>query len=229
MVAEDGKKREVLGTPPLRGPFFWVWASHPSGPHPSGPHFSWFGPHPSGAQHDTHTRSEIGLAQLGLAQIVQIRMSKTGLAKSVSSVWLRVDQWRTALGRHPRLRCGVLHHVANRTLSFHGTGRDAVQFLLPLFADWTCSSLPQMPSVRSSGARVEFDRPLSNPGRPQSGDAIPQLRPTAVPSPPSDNHSSTGIAGSTPSKVSVLRGLVRRSVDPTTTVSLARGSQSVAG
>ena len=42
---------------------------------------------------------------------------------------------------------------------------------------------------------------------------LPQLRPTAVPSPPSDNHSSTGIAGSTPSEVSVLRGLVHQLVD----------------
>ncbi len=42
-------------------------------------------------------------------------------------VWLCVDQWPTAPGRHPRLRCCVLHHVAN--LPFHGTARDAVQFL----------------------------------------------------------------------------------------------------
>ena len=46
---------------------------------------------------------------------------------------LRVDHWPTALGRHPRLRCGVHYHVANRTLSFHGIAIDAVQFLLPLF------------------------------------------------------------------------------------------------
>ena len=31
-------------------------------------------------------------------------------------VWLRIDQWATALGRRSRLRCGVLHHVANRTV-----------------------------------------------------------------------------------------------------------------
>ena len=35
-----------------------------------------------------------------------------------------------------RLHCGVLHHVANRTLSFHGVA-DAVQFLLPLLESWT--------------------------------------------------------------------------------------------
>ena len=39
---------------------------------------------------------------------------------------------------------GVLYHVANRTLSFHGIARDAVQFLLPLFEDWTYSSLPSV-------------------------------------------------------------------------------------
>ena len=140
-------------------------------------------------------------------------------------VWLRVDQWPTALGRHPRLRCGVLYHVANRTLSFHGIARDAVQFLLPLFEDWTYYSLPQLPSVRSSDARVEFDRPqtsgavpqrpspFSTPGCPQSGGAIPQLRPSAVPALPRDNHSSNGVAGPTPSEVSVLRGLVHQLVD----------------
>ena len=50
-------------------------------------------------------------------------------------VWLRIDQWSTALGRRPRLRCGVLYHLANRTLSFHGIATDAVRFLLPLFED----------------------------------------------------------------------------------------------
>ena len=52
---------------------------------------------------------------------------------SAWGVWLRVDNWPTAVGKHPRLRCGVLYHVANRTLSFHGVGWDAVQFLVPLF------------------------------------------------------------------------------------------------
>ena len=59
---------------------------------------------------------------------------------SAWGVWLRVDHWPTALGRHPRLRCGVLYHVANRTLSFHGDARDAFQFLLPLFESWTFTS-----------------------------------------------------------------------------------------
>ena len=38
--------------------------------------------------------------------------------------WLRVDQWSTALGNRPRLRCGALFHVANRAVSFHGAARD---------------------------------------------------------------------------------------------------------
>ena len=91
-------------------------------------------------------------------------------------------------------------------------------------------SLPQLLSVRSSGVRVEIDRfqtsgavlqrpsPFSSPGRHQSGG----FRPIAVPSSPSDNHSSTGIRGSTPSEVSVA-------IEPAATFSLARGSQSVAG
>ena len=66
-------------------------------------------------------------------------------------VWLRVDHWPTALGRHPRLRCGVLHHVANRTLSFHGIVIDAVQFLLPLFESWT---------FHLSLSILQFGRPL---------------------------------------------------------------------
>ena len=56
---------------------------------------------------------------------------------SAWGVWLRIDHWPAALGRHPRLRNGVLFHMANRTLSFHGIGSDAVQFLLPLFESWT--------------------------------------------------------------------------------------------
>ena len=41
-------------------------------------------------------------------------------------VWLRIDHWSTALGRRPRLRCGVLYHLANRTFVFHGIADDAV-------------------------------------------------------------------------------------------------------
>ena len=72
-----------------------------------------------------------------------------GLKELLLGVWLRVDHWPSALGRHPRLRCGALFHVANRTLSYHGIGSDAVQFRLPLFESWTYSSLPQLPILRA--------------------------------------------------------------------------------
>ena len=65
-------------------------------------------------------------------------------------VWPRMDHWSTALGRRPRLRRGVLYHMANRTLSFHGIADDAVGLLIPLFEGWTSSSITQLPSVRSN-------------------------------------------------------------------------------
>ena len=73
------------------------------------------------------------------------RLRKDGWC-SAWAVWLRVDQWPTALGKHLRLRCGVLYHIANRTLSFHGI-LDAVQLLLPVCESWTYASLPKLPSV----------------------------------------------------------------------------------
>ena len=119
---------------------------------------------------------------------------------SAWSVWLRVDYWPTALGRHPRLRCGVLYHVANRTLSFHGVGRDAVQFLVPLKESWTFSSLPQLPSIRTSGSSVP---PLDDPALrvPTTGD-VPAT-PRSVPAP---------VSAPNP-EVAALRGLVHRLVD----------------
>ena len=67
-------------------------------------------------------------------------------------VWLRIriDHWSTALGRRPRMRCGVLYHSANWTLSFHGIADDAVRSLISLFERWTSSSITQLPSVRSN-------------------------------------------------------------------------------
>ena len=63
-------------------------------------------------------------------------------------VWLRVNYWIGAHSRRPRLRCGVFFHVANRTVSFHGSVSDARNLLLPLFADWTASSMADLPSAR---------------------------------------------------------------------------------
>ena len=111
---------------------------------------------------------------------------------SAWGVWLRVDHWPTAFGRHPRLRCGVLYHVANRTLSFHGVA-DAVQFLFPLFESWTYSSLPQIPSIRAN--RVS-SVPLDDPRAPGSrGSGGGPTSPVA------------------PSEISSLRSLVHQLVD----------------
>ena len=112
---------------------------------------------------------------------------------SAWGVWLRVDHWPTSLGRHPRLRCGVLYHVANRTLSFHGVA-DAVQFLLPLFESWTYSSLPQLPSIRAD--RVSPVVPLDDPRVPDS--RVPGGGP------------SSPVA---PYEISSLRSLVHQLVD----------------
>ena len=61
-------------------------------------------------------------------------------------VWLRVDHWRASRGAS-RFRCGVLCHPVNRELIFHGVGSVVTQFLLPLFADWTFTSVELLPSV----------------------------------------------------------------------------------
>ena len=45
-------------------------------------------------------------------------------------VWLSTNHWSTALGRRPLLKYGVLCHLANRTLSFHGIADDAVGLLI---------------------------------------------------------------------------------------------------
>ena len=60
-------------------------------------------------------------------------------------VWLRIDQWSSALGNRPRLRCGALYHVANRTVTFHGVARDAARLPVPLFEGWTVASISQLP------------------------------------------------------------------------------------
>ena len=53
------------------------------------------------------------------------------------------------LGRRARLRVGVLYHVGNRTLTFHGSASTARQ--LPLFQDWTFATLASLPSVSQVG------------------------------------------------------------------------------
>ena len=70
---------------------------------------------------------------------------------SAWGVWLRIDHWPSALGRHPLLRCGVLYHDANRTLSFHGIAKDAVQYLLPHLK---AGLFRRCPSYLPSGSRA---------------------------------------------------------------------------
>ena len=86
-------------------------------------------------------------------------------------VWLRIDHWSTALGRRPRLICGVLYHSANWTLSFHGIADDAVRLLISLFERWTSSSITQLPSVRSNRQPTPSNVPSvrSNQSVPPNG------------------------------------------------------------
>ena len=84
-----------------------------------------------------------------------------------------------------------------------------MQCLLPLFEDWTYSSLPQLPSVRSTGTRVE-------PVRPQSSGVVPQHRTTFQWSHLAKSHvhrSSTFLnpAGGSSSIVSPLTCVIRTS------------------
>ena len=112
-------------------------------------------------------------------------------AQTAWGVWLRIDQWRRGSGGRTQLRCGVLYHVANRELTFHGMADVVTQLLLPIFEDWTYPSITQQPSVRPLTPQAPplddpfqqdpFDRQLTGP--------LPQVpsptRPSAPPNPPS--------------------------------------------
>ena len=100
----------------------------------------------------------------------------------------------------------------------------------------------QLPSVRSTGARVQFDRPPTSGAVPQksftflcqSGSAVPQHSSTAVPSSLRENHSSTSVVAGSPQVRKLSSGrsgaqIGRRAPnDSATTLSVARGSHSVA-
>ena len=88
-------------------------------------------------------------------------------------VWLRVDHWSNALLNRPRLRCGALFRVANRTVSFHEAVRDAVRFLLPIIESWTVASISQLSSIQ----RNQEDDPVVQPVEPTFQS---QLRPSIL-------------------------------------------------
>ena len=52
-----------------------------------------------------------------------------------------MNHWDSSQGRRAPLRVGVLHHVGNRTLTFHGSASTVRQLLLPLFQEWTFATL----------------------------------------------------------------------------------------
>ena len=122
-------------------------------------------------------------------------------------VWLRVDHWSTALGNRPRLRCGALFHVANRTVSFHGAARDAVRFLLPIFESSTVASISQLSSVQ----RDEDQDPMVPPLEPafQSQSRPPSHRPPSPTAPPPPEALNAGHHG----ELSSFRTMVRQLID----------------
>ena len=79
-------------------------------------------------------------------------------------VWLRLNNWNGARSRRASLRCGVLYHVANRTLTFHGGADDCRRQLLPIFAGWTYSSIVDCPSMQppSNGNPEVLDEDFSD-------------------------------------------------------------------
>ena len=64
--------------------------------------------------------------------VPQVRVEGT----TAWGVWLRINSRQATFARRPHLLCGVLFHVANRTLTFHGDVSEAAR-LLPIFRPWT--------------------------------------------------------------------------------------------
>ena len=100
-------------------------------------------------------------------------------------VWLRINHWDSSQGRRARLRVGVLYHVANRTLSFHGSATAVSQLLLPIFQDWTYATLSSLPSVSQVGDHVPVAQCLPTlVPEPVSAPVPPPPAPAPVPPPP---------------------------------------------
>ena len=74
--------------------------------------------------------------------------------------WLRISEpAQLGSGRPCRIRCGVLFHVAQMKLYFHGEEQATRQLLLPLFEPWTYVTLDVCPQ-RQPGADFHVPRPL---------------------------------------------------------------------
>ena len=106
-------------------------------------------------------------------------------------VWLRIDQWSSALGNRPRLRCGALYHVANRTVTFHGVARDAARLLVPLLEGWTVPSISQLPSVQRDRVDVVVPvEPVFHGHQSSHSVASPLPLPSVQPPAPNDESMS---------------------------------------
>ena len=109
-------------------------------------------------------------------------------------VWARVSHWHGGLARHRRMRCGVLYHVANRSCTFHGSARDALQLLLPLFESRTFASMTDLPSVRTPGEAAE-PLALDALSGSESGAETPAPLDQPPPVDPSSPQASPAVAG----------------------------------
>ena len=101
-------------------------------------------------------------------------------------VWLRINHWDSSQGRRARLRVGVLYHMGNRTLTFHGTASVVSQLLLLLFQDWTFATLAFLPFVSQNNATT---LPIHSPvGVAPARENAPLGVNWSVQSPPSVSH-----------------------------------------
>ena len=104
-------------------------------------------------------------------------------------MWLRINHWDSQ-GRRARLCAGVLHHVGNRTLTFHGSATTVKQLLLPLGHSplWLLSH-QCLRWATSSGAHPCLCRPLRSHHLPSHCAPSPlcQGTPQPLPSPPFHN------------------------------------------
>ena len=123
-------------------------------------------------------------------------------------VWLRINHCESSQGRRARLRVGVLYHVGNRTLTFHGSASAVRQLLLPLFQDWTFATLASLPSVSQVGEPQPPPAPAPPAPSPPLPPSVPcttppvcQETPVLVPPPPLHSRTPPALALLTGAKV----------------------------